>query len=270
MIDDVALNYSANHEGEEMPSSSSSAANADKRKATATPSTTWTDSGEITIKSFAKISTNTPQNQQRARKSFPTPSASKTFGMKQTQMSVFKKDNNVSSQAGISSPSNVSSKETSSANNSSTSNSSSAHHNVMQISTTHNLVQTSTITSSYTSQITTSTNTTTTTHITSSASSSPYNSVMLRTVPSQSTLTTCSATLMVNNSTALTVGANPTVSLSSISSCSLQTRPHEGAVPHVILFPNPTMNYGSPIVSPMIGMVSRYKLLFLLVFYKVC
>lgn len=244
VIDDVALNYSANHDGEEMPR------NADKRKSIGTTPTgaIWSEGGEITVKSFAKISNNTPQNQQRARKSFPTPSSSKTFA-KQPQISILKRDSssNSSSAAAVTSTPNVSSKENSSTSTSSVS--SSTIQNQIQNNTTSQI----TITTTNSSSATTTTNTTSS----SSSSSSSISSTSLRTVvPPQST----HSTLTVNHS-AITAGLNSSsVTLSSISSCSIPSRPHEGinvsTVPHVILFPNPTVNYGSPIVSPMIGMVS--------------
>lgn len=208
VIDDVALNYSAEHEGKELPSS-----NAETKR----NSTPWPEN-EISVKSFAKISSTTNQSHQRARKSFPTPISSKPNIDKSpvTGGNVNQDDFSIT----VSSP-NLS-KELYLISNPISGNNDQTDKN-----------------SIYTTQITT----------TASLSTS------LRSISHIST------SLLESNSTTVFTGGNQTATVSSLPSCSLHTKPHEsissGTMPHVILFPTSTINYGSPIVSPVLGMVSK-------------
>lgn len=227
VIDDVALNYSANHEGEILPPQEK------KRISTAASSGTWSE-GEISVKSFAKISNNAPPpNQQRARKSFPTPSTSKTI-VKQPLISAVRKDSTASTGSGNSTSVPVPTSNVSKENPST----------VMNSTTPHNHVTSSTATVSTTQPV--------------------------RVVPSL----TSASTITVSQPSILTTAVTATVSVSSsvppssvpplVPSCSLLTKPHEtisgSTLPHVILFPNPTMNYGGQLVNPVLGMVSTTQI----------
>lgn len=223
VIDDVALNYSANHEGEDLPAS----AQEKKLNSAVTSSGIWSE-GEITVKSFAKISNNAPPNQQRARKSFPTPSTSKTI-VKQPMISAMRKDGTATA---VAVPSSNVSKE-----NASTS-------STVSNSTTHNPVTSSTASVSTTQTV--------------------------RAVPNLTSASTATSILTTAVTTTVSVPPSvPPLSLPSsvpalVPSCSLLTKPQEtisgSTLPHVILFPNPTMNYGGQIVNPVLGMVSTMKI----------
>lgn len=212
VIDDVALNYSANHEGENQSPST------DKKK----NSTPWQE-GEITVKSFAKIQNTSQQNQQRARKSFPTPSLTKTNTKQPNVIPSTAKNDGIF--IAISSP-NISKETSVTPTSISNSNTETVTYNHINTSSTVQIATTTCLSTS------------------------------IRNVPNIST-----TTMLASHSNTLTTGLNQTVTVSSLPSCSLHTKPHEpitsGTMPHVILFNTPTMNYGSPIVNPVMGMVSR-------------
>lgn len=202
VIDDVALNYSANHQGD-VPS----AANAEKKKTVHSSNTNWLE-GEISVKSFAKMAGGSPTITQRARKSFPTPSTSRMILKSPFHMGVNLNKNGVGSPSTNKEPT------------------------VATTSSSHPIT-----TAGFTSQVTT---------ISTSVSTT------FRTVSSSALLTNYSSTL---------TSAPPNVVVSSMVSSPAHGKPHEAlvgsAMSHVILFPNPPgVNYGSPIVSPVLGMVS--------------
>lgn len=215
VIDDVALNYSANHEGEKIAVTS-----VEEKKININTGTPWLE-GEITVKSFAKLANSALPNQQRARKSFPTPSSS-IMVVKQPCITI-----------------STTRKDSSSTNNISVSVNGSKDISSTCTSLTNSQTSTSLPPSTFTTQITSTTSISTT----------------FRAVPNLNTST------VLSHSNNLTAVINPSVSMTAVPLSSTNVKTPEviggSTMSHVILFPNPTLNYGSPIVNPVLGMVSK-------------
>lgn len=215
IIDDVALNYSANHQGEDMP------LKGEKKKLITASASNWLE-GEITVKSFAKITANSaPPSQQRARKSFPTPSSSKIINKQLPTTSI---------SSTISCTTNTK-KDSICINNKDTNNPVST---VQHLNKEVALISTPSIRSS------------------TPISTSNY-------VAQNSNTIAMSPSILTSHSSTTTTVINSSVNATSIPTNFVNTKSTDpvGAMSHVILFPSPGVTYGSPIMNPLLGMVSK-------------
>lgn len=212
VIDDVALNYSANHERQDLKPVGS------EKRRNAFAYNTW-------LEPFTKITlNNVPQNQQRARKSFPTPSSTKSI-FKQVPISInstIRKDTITNSSPQI------------------------AH--LSKEVTLSRSTPPSTNSGGTTSQGAIISNATTTMK-------------SLPSLTSTSVMSTQNSTLTAVLNPTIAVTAALPVSATSLAG-KLNESINTATMSHVILLPtNATVNYGSPINS-VLGMVSCFFLYF--------